>query len=196
MRPQHIDAIVRRRSVRRFRPDPVPADLVRLILEAGTLAPTGGNMQPWEFLLVEDPALKEALVNETYSGYYSGPGNPQRWISSAPVLIVLLCNFKRTLARYGEAAFRWAPLDAAAAAENMILTAAHNGLGSCWVAGFREEAVCRLLGLPELVRPVGLLPLGWPDEEPPAKPRLPLSLITHRDRYGTAYRVPARDPNG
>lgn len=187
MTPQHIDAILRRRSVRRFRPDPVPDDLLRLVLEAGTLAPTGGNMQPWEFLLVEDPAMKEALVNETYSGYYSGPGNPQRWIASAPVLIVLLCNFKRTLARYGESALKIAPLDVAAAAENMILTAAHNGLGSCWVAGFREEEVCRLLGLPELVRPMGLLPIGWPAEEPAAKPRLPLRLITHRDRYGVPY---------
>lgn len=180
-------AMAARRSVRRFRPDPVPEELLRQVLEAATRAPTGGNMQPWEFLLVTDPALKAALVNETYSGFYSGPGNPQLWIGTAPVLLVVLCNYKRTLARYGPDAFKWAPLDVAAATENLILAAVEAGLGCCWVGGYREEAVCQLLRLPELVKPVGLLPMGWPAEAPAPKPRLELSLITHRNFYGIRH---------
>lgn len=187
MTGQPIDAILKRRSVRRFRPDPVPDELVNLILESATCAPTGGNMQPWEFLVVTDPALKQALVNETYAGYYSGPGNPQRWIGTAPVLIIILCNFKRTLARYGQDAYQWAPLDVAAATENMILTAVANGLGSCWIGGFREPEVRKLLKLPDLVKPIGYLPIGWPSEEPLPKPRLPMRLITHRNQYGTPH---------
>jgi nitroreductase len=184
---QRIEAIWRRTSVRRFRSDPVPDEVVNLVLDAATRAPTGGNMQPWEFLLVTDPALKEALVQETYAGFYSGPGNPQLWIGTAPVLVIVLCNHKRTLARYGPDGFKWAPLDVAAATQNMILTAVEAGLGCCWIGGFRELEVCRLLGLPELVKPIGFLPMGWPAERPAPKPRLPLRLITHRNRYGAPH---------
>jgi nitroreductase len=182
-----IEAIWRRASVRRFRPDPVPEHVVNLVLDAGTRAPTGGNMQPWEFLIVTDKALQQALTQETYSGFYSGPGNSQLWIGTAPVLVIILCNFKRTLARYGPDAFMWAPLDVAAATQNMILTAVESGLGCCWIGGFREAAVCKLLGLPNLVKPLGFLPMGWPAEEPMPKPRLPLHLITHRNSYGNPH---------
>lgn len=182
-----IEAIWARRSTRRYKPDPVPPELLAHLLEAGTRAPTGGNVQPWEFIVVEDPGLKRKLVNETYSGYYSGPGNPQLWILEAPVLLVILCNFKRTLARYGEDAFKWAPLDVAAATENLILECVQQGLGCCWIGGFREEPVTQMLGLPPLVRPVGYLPIGWPNEEKPVKPRLPLHLIVHRDTYGKPH---------
>lgn len=187
---KRIEAIWQRASCRHYRADPVPDELVNLVLEAGTRAPTGGNMQPWEFLIVTDPARKDALVKATYSGYYSGPGNPQLWIGAAPVLIVVLVNFKRTLARYGEDAFKWAQLDVAAATQNMILTAVHNGLGCCWIGGFREDLVGELLGLPELIKPIGYLPMGWPSEPAVTKPRLPLSLITHRDRYGNPHFPP------
>jgi nitroreductase len=183
---ERIAAIWDRRSVRRFTADPVPFEMVEMILDAGTRAPTGGNVQPWEFMLIEAPELRKQVVQETYAGYYSGPGNPQLWILEAPVLIVVLCNFKRTLARYGEDAYKWAPLDVAAATQNIILSATQLGLGSCWIGGFRDEAVSELLGLPRLVRPIGLLPVGWPAEEKPRKPRLPLRQLVHRDRYGTA----------
>jgi len=181
------EAIWRRVSVRRFRPDPVPVELVDLLLEAGARAPSGGNMQPWEFLVVTEPALKHDLVQATYTGFYSGAGNPQLWIETAPVLIVALCNYKRSLARYGQDAMRWATMDVAAAVQNILLAAAQAGLGGCWGGGYREETVTALLGLPDLVRPIGMLPIGWPAEIPDLKPRLPISLITHRDRYGRPH---------
>lgn len=184
---RRIDAIYNRRSVRRYKTDPVSPEMVEAILDAGTRAPTGGNVQPWEFMVIDDPDLRRRLVDETYAGYYSGPGNPQLWILEAPVLIVILCNYKRTLARYGEDAYKWAPLDVAAATQNMILAATEFGLGCCWIGGFREEPVCSLLNLPRLVRPLGLLPVGWPAEEKPRKPRLPLSMLVHRNRYGTPF---------
>lgn len=184
---KHIDAIWQRRSVRRFRPDPVPADLLEAVLEAGTKAPSGGNVQPWEFIVITDEALKQRIVAETYTGFYSGPGNPQSWIATAPVLLAVLCNYKRTLARYGDDAYKWAPLDVAAATQNMLLTAVQFGLGACWIGGFREEQVTEILRLPPLVRPLGLVPLGWPAEDPLPKPRLPLRLLTHRNTYGEAY---------
>lgn len=181
------EAIRRRRSIRRFRPDPVSPEIIKRILEAGTMGPTGGNMQPWEFIIVDDPDVRKAVVEATFSGYYSGPGNPQSWILTAPLLIVVCCDFKRTYARYGNDGLKWAPMDVAASIENMILAAVGEGLGSCWVGGFREAEVIKALGLPKWVKPLGLLPIGYPDENPSPRPRLPISYITHRNRFNQFY---------
>lgn len=181
------DAILQRRSIRRFRPDPVSEAVVELILEAGTKGPTGGNMQPWEFIVIDDDYVKKAVVEATYSGYYSGPGNPQSWILTAPLLIVVCCDFKRTFARYGTDGYKYASLDVAAAINNMLLAAIGEGLGSCWVGGYREDEIIKALDLPDRVRPLGLLPIGYPDENPSPRPRLPISYITHRNRFNRPY---------
>lgn len=181
------EVIWQRKSIRQFRPDPVAPELFERILEAGTRAPSGGNMQPWEFVVIDDPAVRQAVVEATYSGYYSGPGNPQSWILGAPILIVVCCDFRRTAARYGADGARWASLDVAAAIENMMLAAVGAGLGSCWVGGFRETEVSRVLGLPEGVRPLGLLPIGYPAENPSPRPRLPINYVTHRNCFDYPY---------
>ena len=182
-----IPAIYQRVSTRKFLEKPISRAWIEEILIAGTLAPSSGNMQPWEFIVIEDQELKEDLVKFTFSGYYSKGSHHQGWIGKASVVIVACTNYKRTVARYGEAGKDWAPLDTAAAVENMLLTATAMGLAGCWVGGFHEAGVKELLKIPPYVRPVGLLPLGFPAEEPVPKQRIPLKWVTHKNRYNIPY---------
>lgn len=182
-----LEAIRARHSVRSFRPDPVPPEVQQSLLEAAMRAPTGGVMQPTEFILIEDPAVRQQLVAETYSGYYSGPGSPQKWILGAPLLIAVCCDHRRTKTRYGLDGIKYATLDTAAAIENLLLAAVHHGLGACWVAGYRVDRVQEILGLPAGVTIQGLLPIGYPAAVSEPSPRFPISYVVHRDRYGQRY---------
>ncbi|HEY63138.1 MAG TPA: hypothetical protein G4O02_01050 [Caldilineae bacterium] len=185
-----MDVLARRRSIRAFTDDPLPEGWVTTLLRAATLAPSSGNMQAWEFIIVEDPRVKEKLVAATFTGYHAGPGNPQRWLAHAPGLIAVCVDTKRTGARYGPEGKRyWARVDGAIAVENMVIAATAMGLGTCLVGGFRPEEVAEALRLPEHVRPFVLLAVGYPAEHPPARPRLPLSDVTHRDRFDRPYFV-------
>lgn len=179
--------ITQRRSIRRYKPDPVPEEVLTQILSAAVSAPTGGNMQPWEFVIIDDAATKGAVVDTTYSGYYSGPGNPQSWLLEAPLLIVVCCNFKRTRARYGPSGQKWAPLDVAAAIQNILLASHSMGLGACWVGGFHQERLAAILQIPEGVEPLAIVSVGYPKEQPQSKPRLPLSYVTHHNRFNQPY---------
>lgn len=198
-----------RRSVRQFRAEPVPAAILEAALAEACRAPSSGNMQPWEFIVVDDPHLKEELVATTYTGYEKSADAPQRWMLGAPVIVAVCANLKRTRARYGPDGDQWAPLDTAAAAENFLLALSGLGLGSCWVGGFRAEETSRLLGLPEPMRIIGLFPVGYPLDQGPVesgvkagkgpssgtrkpwlKPRISLELVTHRNRFDVPYRRP------
>lgn len=183
-----IPAIHARVSHRDFTGDPIPADMLEEILLSGTKAPTGGNMQPWEFVIIESQEAKVQIAQTTFSGYFSQGTNYQRWIENAGVIIVTCANQRRTGARYGRPGHDWALMDVAAAIENMLLTITELGLSCCWVGGFREPELKNILGIPSYVKPVGLLPIGFPSTPPPApKSRLSLKWITHRDAYDKPY---------
>lgn len=186
-RQKPIPAIYQRVSTRKFLEKEIPQDMLEEILTAGTMAPSSGNMQPWEFIVIDDPTVKEEVVQFTFSGYYSKGTNYQYWIKTAAVVVVVCANYKRTVARYGEAGKMWAPLDAAAAVQNMFLTATALGLSGCWVGGFHEEGIKRLLRIPPYVHPIGLLPLGYPAEQMEPKKRMPLKWVTHKNRFNVPY---------
>lgn len=185
-----------RRSVRAFTQEPVPEETLQELLRCAVSAATGGNMQPWEFVVVKDEYTRSALVNATYTGYSVAQPEPQAWILQAPVIIVTCADIVRTVARYGEDDAPMAFLDCAAAIGNLLLAAAHLGLGGCWVGGFRPQEVSRVLGLPSHVKPVALVPVGYPARIPDPKPRLPLEYVCHRDRYGNPLWAPRGKPYG
>ncbi|UTI87992.1 nitroreductase family protein [Mammaliicoccus sciuri] len=89
-----IDAIYKRSSVRQFQDIPISDEQLYSILEAGTLAPSSGNMQPWEFIVIKEPPYKEKVVSCTFSGFYAGTSNYQQWIKSAPVILIICANKK------------------------------------------------------------------------------------------------------
>ncbi len=162
-----LKTIETRRSIRRYRPDPIPEGDLRRILEAGRQAPSAGNRQPWRFVLVADPALK-AEVARACSG--------QTWMADSPYI----------LAGVGlpSAHPRWYAGDTGIALQNMVLAAWALGYGTCWIGAFNEAEVKRLLKVPADARVIALTPLGMPAESPAAKRRKPLAELFSRDEYG------------
>jgi nitroreductase len=169
------EAIRERRSVRRFTEREVSEEEAELLVEAACLAPSAGNLQPWEFVVVRDPEIKRRLV---------GAAHGQRFISTAPVVFVVCAVPGRSASGYGRRGRELYCLqDTAAAVQNLMLTARANGLGSCWVGAFDERRAGAALGLPDGVRPVAIVPVGYPAESPSRRPRRPLGRVLHKDRW-------------
>jgi nitroreductase len=152
-----IEAIRKRRSIRRFQDKPIPEDILKTIMDCAVLAPSAGNRQPWTFILVKNQAAKEKLVEASGS---------QVFLAQAPVVIVVCGDAEAAAMRYED---RGRTLyfiqDTAAAVTNILLAATSFGLGTCWVGAFRETLVRQALELPPNLRPVAMVPVGYPDQE-------------------------------
>jgi nicotinate-nucleotide--dimethylbenzimidazole phosphoribosyltransferase len=209
--------VAARRDVRRFRPDPVPDDLLDRVLGAAHAAPSVGHSQPWRFVVVTDPALRDRAAVLTdrerlRQAAQLDPDSARRLLDlqlegvrEAPLGVVVCCE-RRTAAAgvLGRATFPDADLwSCAAAIENLWLAARAEGLGMGWVTLFRPEELATLLSLPDGVVTLGWLCLGWPDERPPApgleragwSRRLPLVDVVLRDRWPTGEAAPAAPPS-
>ncbi len=164
-----FQAIRERRSIRSFRPDPIPEESIHRILIAAQRAPSAGNKQPWFFYVVRNAEMRKALAHAAHD---------QDFIAQAPALIVVCAEPARSASRYGMRGEKlYAIQDTAAAVENMLLTITELGLGSCWIGAFDEDGVIDALSLPSSFRPVALLPVGFPEEEGELRSRRPLSEI-------------------
>ena len=142
------EVVVKRRSIRKFRGDVVPDEVLDRVLEAGRWAPSAGNSQPWHFIVVKNREKREALAK---GGRYA------KFLAESPVAIVGCGDQK--------ASPNWYAVDVAIAMQNMVLTATAEGLGTCWVGSFSEERVKSLLKIPERYRVVALLALGYRREK-------------------------------
>jgi nitroreductase len=172
-----LEAIRKRRSIRSFTEQLVPDDILHQILEAGTWAPSAGNMQAWEFVIVKDPAARRMLVDTTDAGNTAREGvHTQEWIMQAPVVIVVCYDVKRMTGRYGRKGRTLMTLmDCMLCVENMVLAATHFGLGTCCVVGFSPQRLKELLPIPKEITPLLLVPMGYPDQQPASPPyRLPV----------------------
>lgn len=169
------EAILKRKSIRSFAPKGLTDEDIETLIQSAILAPNAGNMQPWAFVAVRDRDVKEALVEAAHG---------QSFIATAPLVIVVCADPTRTAPRYGERGTTLYCLqDTAAAVENIILTATHNGLGACWIGAFDEGMAAATLGVPMGIRPVAMLPIGYPDGDPPSRPRRSVSQVLHRDKW-------------
>jgi len=167
-----LDMIKARGSIRRYKPEPVPKEDLLRVVEAAEYAQSAANRQPWQFVLVTDTAMKKRLVEAARN---------QGFVGEAAAVVVCLANPVES-AKVGP--FEGFLIDLAIAIENMVLAAWDLGIGSCWIGAFNENSVKELLGIPEGLRVVSLLTLGYPDEKPRAKNRKPLKDILHYERYG------------
>ncbi|MFM6851290.1 MAG: 5,6-dimethylbenzimidazole synthase [Terrabacter sp.] len=194
-----------RRDIRRYRPDPVPDDVLTAVLTAGHRGPSVGHSQPWRFVVVTEAATRDAaalMADRCRLRQAAGMAEESarglldlrlEGIREAPVGVVVACD-RRTPAAgvLGRATFPDADLwSCAAAIENMWLTARAHGLGLGWVTLFEPAELKQLLGLPDGVETLGWLCLGWPDERPPEpgleragwSKRLPLEQVVMRERW-------------
>ena len=164
-----FEAIKGRRSVRSFKPDEVSEKDLRRILEAAHWAPSAGDLQSRDFVVVKDRGTKEELSRAAWD---------QEFIAEAPVDVVVCANERRASIRYGSRGRDlYCILDAAVATQNLMLAAHALGLGTCWIGAFDDEKVRRILKLPDWERPVAIIPIGCPKETPSPTPRLPLDKI-------------------
>lgn len=164
MDPQ--DVFEKRRSVRKFKPTPVPDSLIRNILQAASLAPTARNLQPWEFVVVRDEGRRKQLAE-----IVSPNGS---FMVQAPVCVVVFC---RNTKYYLE--------DGSAAATQALLNCVSLGLASCWVAGDKKEYcenVKKFLHVPADYKLICLLPVGYADETPHTQKR-PLDEMIHTEQF-------------
>ncbi|MCK3685195.1 nitroreductase family protein [Maribellus sp. YY47] len=166
------DVIQQRFSVRKFKSQAVEQQKLLQILDAGRLAPSAVNFQPWHFIVVE----KEVLV-KLYSVY------PAKWLQQAP-LVIVVCSVHSQSWKRGSDGKDSADIDAAIAIDHMTLMATSLGLGTCWICNFNVNRCSELLKLPGNVEPVALLPVGYPDTEAPEKQRKSLEEIVHYQYFG------------
>ena len=204
------EAIRKRRSIRKFKPDPIPEEKIRLLLESARLAPSGTNTQPWRFIVIKDNDTKKKLQEAAHN---------QRHINRAPVIIVCCADlkaFKEFPERVDEliesgalpektrevfvpylkkgmdtvtkdALIVAAEANVAIAVEHIVLQAVEIGLGTCWVRWYEDDKVKEILDIPEYVEVMALLPVGVPDEEPAPRPRLGLDKIVYSEKYEEKY---------
>lgn len=171
-----FEAIKNRRSARAFTHEPVSEEEVMKLIDAATWAPSAGNIQPWEFVVVRDPEIKRGL---------SAAALDQTFIEEAPVVIVVCANQLRSGSGYeSRGADLYCLQDTAAATQNMLLAAHALGLATCWVGAFQEEEAKKVLNIPNGVRPVAIIPVGHSAEKPMARSRRPLSEIIHHETFG------------
>jgi nitroreductase len=177
-----LELIKSRRSVRKYKAEPVSEEDLNAILEAGRWAPSWANTQCWQFIVVRDAEV-EAKLAQTLSR-----GNPATAaITSAPVLIVVCAELGKAGYMKGQPATNkgdWYMFDVAIAAQNMVLMAHSLGLGTVHIGWFDAEKAGEILEVPKGVVVIELIPLGYPDEEPKAPPRRELSEVVFYDGYG------------
>ncbi len=202
-----MEFLASRRSVRKYLDKPIPDDMVTQLLEAGRLAPSRGNEQPWRFIVITDPVVKEELFEPVFK---------QVLVRTAPLLIVVLgvidprgtvqdrtqelveagCFGKDVKDFADHVLDDWAyselKVDAAlnsSIAATQIMLAAHGlGLGCCWVKLCEDDDVLKVLGAPADYCNTAVLCIGYPDQSPKARPRVPLDSLVFYDRFGNTER--------
>ncbi|GAA0361406.1 nitroreductase family protein [Bacillus horti] len=185
--PKQTGPIYERVSCRSFENREIPEAIVHEIITAGTYAPASGNMQPWEFIIVDEIETKKQVAEQTFAGFYSKGAKSQQWVKDAGIIIIACVNYKRTIARYGELGYAWAPIDTTSAVQNMILAATERGIASCWVGGFKEEGIRELMHVPSYVKPIGLIPMEYPAIKTEQKQKLGAKWVTHKNTYNIPY---------
>lgn len=165
------ELIKTRRSIRAFKPIPVEEEKLNKILVAANLAPSAGNLQAFEIYVVRSQEIKEKLAKAAFD---------QEFVAEAPIVLVFCANPPRSATKYGERGWKlYSIQDATIAATFSMLMATNLGLGNVWVGAFDEESVKQVLGLPDFLKPVVILPIGYPAEKPKFVGRRKLEDLVH-----------------
>jgi nitroreductase len=177
-----FDEVVRRRKmIRRYELDrPIPDYITAKLIENAHRAPSAGHTQVQEFIIVKDPSIKSKL-GEAALG--------QSQVYDAAVLIIVCSNTSRSLSRYGKRGKEfYSVIDGAFASMLLLLTSVNEEIGACFVGAFEDKKVSKILGLPEHVKPIGIITLGYPAERPEGFERIDITKLIHYEKYGKSLR--------
>ena len=166
-----MEAILARRSIRDYEDKPIEPEKLERVLEAGRQAPSAANAQPWKIVVVTDADTRQKLTQAA---------NGQAFVGKAPAVIVGCAARTDKMMSCGQRAY---PIDVAICMTTMSLAAMGEGLGTCWIGAFNEDAVKELLGIPDDVRVVELMPIGYPASQPGARDRMPMDEFAVRGTW-------------
>lgn len=185
-----LEAINKRRSIRRFKSTLVEDEKIELVLEAARQAPSWGNTQCWRFVVVRDAEIRNRLADTGFGAGGSMPNRATEAMRVAPVAIVACAELGKAGCSYREPREPvtdkgdWFMFDTALAMQNMVLAATALGLGTVYIGAFDSVAAEKVLGVPDSYHVVSMTPLGYPDEEPGPRPRKELDEIVFHDKFG------------
>ena len=165
-----FEAITKRRSVRKYKPELIPEEKLKRILEAARLAPSAHNAQEWKFIVVQDQEKRKKLAEASH----------QSFVGEAPVRIVLVSLNPEHIMSGGSPAYA---VDLGIAGEHIALQAVEEGLGTCWIGAFSQEKVKEILNIPPHCKVVALLPLGYPVDQPTSKLRKSFEEIVSFEKF-------------
>ena len=164
-----MEAIKARKSIRKYESKPIEPEKLEQVLEAGRLAPSARNEQTWKFIVTENAEQRAAVTAAC----------GQEFVGEAPVILTV-CTANQRMMRCGQPA---CTIDASIAMSFMILEAAEQGLGTCWIGSFDEPQVRAALRIPEEYQIVALTPMGYPAEDPAPRPRKEMQEILVKDSF-------------
>jgi nitroreductase len=158
------EIIAQRRSIRRYLDKPVEREKILECLEAARLAPSADNVQPWRFLVIDDPELKDKFSKEVFTGIYSAT----KFAAKAPVLILILARLDIIANRIGKhiQGVNFYLIDTGIAGEHIVLQAEELGLGTCWIGWFNSRKARKVLEIPRKYKIVSLLSMGYYEKKP------------------------------
>ncbi|MBI2670767.1 nitroreductase family protein [Candidatus Woesearchaeota archaeon] len=165
----------KRASYRTYNDKQVAWEDLISVLNAARLAPSSGNLQNWSFIIVQKQEVREEISKAALN---------QVWINQAPILIVVCSRMENVKRHYGDRGERlYAIQNCAAAINNILLKTADLGIASCWVNAFDDEAIKRILKIPETVVPQGIITIGYSNERVEKMKRYDLDLLLHFDEW-------------
>jgi nitroreductase len=169
------DVVRKRKMIRKYLPDKIPDRIISKLIKNASRAPSAGHTQVQEFIIVRDPAIKKKLRQASVN---------QKLIEDAPLLIVVCSNTSRSVDRYGQRGRDfYSIIDGAFASILILLTAVNEGIGAGFVGAFEDDKIAKILELPEYVKPVGIIALGYPDESPAKLERIENEQLVHYERW-------------
>jgi len=178
-----LESIHHRKSIRKYKNTPVEDEKLQHILEAARLAPSGNNKQPWLFIVIKDERVKQEVALAT---------NNQMWIASAPVVIVAIADICARSENYAGMFvdeetngfdLKRVIRDTAIAVTHILLEVDNQGLGACWCGAFKQEGIRPVLNIPDDKFVLAVIPVGYPAEQPKARPRKDLKAILRYESW-------------
>ncbi len=177
-----IKPIELRRSVRKYLDKPIADEIILKLMESARMAPSANNSQPWHFIIIRDRDKREQIVRVA---------NNQEWMLTAPIILACVADIRVRLGteemnideESPQYAVKEIIRDTSIAIEHLVLEATNQGLGTCWVAWFKQNEIRPVLSIPNDKYLVSLITVGYPDEEPKAKSRKEIKEIIHYDKW-------------
>ena len=171
---EFLDFLTTRTSVRDYSGDEIDDNSLVFVLDCANTAPSAGNLEAWDVVVVRDPEQKEVLAAAAYD---------QNHVRDAPVLFVVCANYVRSMSRYGDRGILYAVQDATIACTYMMLGAHALRLSSCWVGAINEDEVRDCLGLPAHIRPLAILTVGTGRTKAGLTGRMAIGEHVHMDSW-------------